>query len=82
MMLDSSTLTVKLVVDDPRGLGLGGVKTALSSRANWRRALGQTGDVAGEHDGRRSVVLKGRGTGRRMLKSKPLQWIPVIPRLM
>lgn len=53
VVLDSSTLTVELVVDDPLGLGLGGVEAALSGLADRSRArstLGQTGGVA-EHGG-------------------------------
>lgn len=51
MVLNGRTLTVELVVDDPGGLGLGAVETALSDRAEGRSALGQAGNVAGEHGG-------------------------------
>lgn len=53
VVLDGSTLTVELVVDDPRGLGLGGVETALGDRASLLRStLGEAGDVAlSEHGG-------------------------------
>lgn len=53
MVLDSSTLTVELVVGDPLRLSLGGVETALSSLADRSRArstLGKAGGVA-EHGG-------------------------------
>lgn len=53
MVLDGSTLTVELVVDDPRGLGLGGVEASLGDRASLLRGtLGKAGDVAlSEHGG-------------------------------
>lgn len=53
MVLDGSTLAVELVVDDPRGLGLGGVEAALGDRAGLLGGtLGKAGDVAlGEHGG-------------------------------
>ena len=53
VVLDGSTLTVERIVDDPRGLGLGGVETALGGRASLLRStLGEAGDVAlSEHGG-------------------------------
>lgn len=53
VVLDGSTLTVELVVDDPRGLGLGRVEAALGDRAGLLGGtLGKAGDVAlGEHGG-------------------------------
>lgn len=57
MVLDSSALAVELVVDDPRGLGLGGVEAALDGLADrglaslLRGTLREAGCVAGEHGG-------------------------------
>lgn len=51
MVLDSSTLAVELVVNDPRGLSLGAVEAALGSRADRCGTLAQAGNVAGEHCG-------------------------------
>jgi hypothetical protein len=52
MVLDSSSLTVERVVDDPGILGLGTVETTLDSRANRSGTLGETKDTAlGEHNG-------------------------------
>jgi hypothetical protein len=51
MVLDSSSLAVELVVDDPGILGLGAVQTALSSRANRSGTLSETkGTALSEHD--------------------------------
>lgn len=77
MVLDSSTLTVELVVDDPLGLSLSAVEAALNGLADRSRArstLGQTGGVA-EHVGFGGGGECGRvfgGRGDRTLKSKPL----------
>lgn len=75
MVLDSSTLTVELIIDDPLGLRLGAVEAALDGLADRGRArstLGQTGGVA-EHGGL-SVEGSGAESGveDRTLKSKPL----------
>ena len=70
VVLDSSTLTVELIVGNPRGLGLGRVETALGSRADRCSTLGHAGDVAGEHGGRWFGVLEGRGSGRRRNPSR------------
>jgi hypothetical protein len=79
VVLDGSTLAVELVVDDPRGLGLGGVEAALGDRASLLRGtLGEAGNVAlSEHGGgcgwAAGGLLEGRGVeARRTLKSEPL----------
>jgi hypothetical protein len=58
MVLDSSSLAVEFVVNDPRRLGLGAVETALDGRANrsgthlLRSTLGQATKIAlREHGG-------------------------------
>ena len=61
VVLDSGTLAVEFVVDDPRGLGLGGVEAALGSLADGCRTLGQASNVAGEHGCGGPGIVEGRG---------------------
>lgn len=79
VVLDGSTLTVELVVDNPRGLGLGRVEAALGDRAGLLGGtLGEAGDVAlGEHGGWlwgvQVVCWRGEEVeAGRTLKSEPL----------
>lgn len=52
VVLDSSALTVELVVDNPRRLSLGTVEAALSGSAGLLRGtLREAGNVAREHGG-------------------------------
>lgn len=66
-MLDGSTLTVELVVDDPRGLGFGGVEAALGDRASLLGGtLGEAGNVAlSEHGGGCGWAAGGLAGGER-----------------
>lgn len=62
VVLDGSTLAVELVVDDPRGLGLGAVEAALGNSASLLRGtLRDAGDVAREHCGCRRGYAGGGG---------------------
>lgn len=75
VVLDSRALAVELVVDDPRGLGLGGGEAALDGLADrglaglLRGTLREAGNVAGEHGG---WWCWAGGERCRTLKSKPL----------
>lgn len=76
-MLHSSALAVELVVDDPRGLSLSAVETALGGSASLLRGtLREAGNVAREHgECGRGYAWGWRGVVRsvsRTLKSKSL----------